>query len=226
MIVDLCSSANNTLNKWDELNKIANQIARIIETDNALKELQKELENFCEQFSVLTSRIEMETVQSIILDCSGILNDIQESKNNFESQLFWQVTKINNQNLKLNLIQTKLEAAWTKYANEKIDPLHELLTRVFKLQEIKNQKTSIEKLTETLASQANSAPKSEEELKQFDINLKEFEKRLSNLQGLTENIQNFLKEVIAERFTVADLTDEILEWCQIEERGNSFKVIF
>ncbi len=47
---------------------------------------------------------------------------------------------------------------------------------------------------------------------------------ITHVDGITPVIQGFLQRTHQGTFSIADLNDEILDWCRVNERGRSFRI--
>ena len=226
MIVDLCESTKQSLIEYQSFKEIKNQIETINEVNNAIVEILRVLNGFRTQFSAIAGNIDHDDKTDIENDCEQMANIFSLLKSDFEQGEYGQIRKIARQSEQLETIQKELDEAWETSAKERIDPIHNLLRHVHNLPEIQQQLEEITRLKYNLEEKITSPPKNKDELEMFENDYEQINNLLKNLQGLTESIQKFLQEVIAESFTLADLTDEIIEWRKPGDRGKTFKVKF
>lgn len=225
MIVDLADNTRKITNSWQKYKGLQAAQKDIQDTLIDLRTYETQLTLFQNNFKRISPRLSTLQVLEIQIICKDLLNSTKESRMDFE-QNKRQVQRIRNLTGRLNKAESNLNDYWSTYANDLIEPYHELLKLVFHLQEVKRQQKTIQTIKENLELHAKSTPNSDSDLAEFDQFLEDLDKSLSNLQGLSPIISDFLERVSRGTFTLIDLNDEILEWCQVDDRGKSFKVGF
>jgi hypothetical protein len=63
-----------------------------------------------------------------------------------------------------------------------------------------------------------------QQLAEFDARTAQLQTKLSELEGLSPAIIAFLKAVLDQKATIADLSDEVLAWCRQAGRDHSFRI--
>ena len=225
MIVDLANETIQVTNAWQKFNELQAVLTDIQDTHAALNSFQSQLTQFINNYNRISQRLSGSEVLDIQIFCKDLRNITKESEDDFNKNRR-QVAKIRNLGKNLNNAESNLNDYWSTYANELIEPYHELLELVFQLPEIQRQQKSIQAIKEKLEFYTISIPDTDSKLTEFNNLLHELDQSLSNLQGLSPIISDFLGRVSRGSFTLADISEEILEWCQEDDRGKSFKVSF
>lgn len=225
MIVQLALDTKKQLLEWQKFKRNQTALSDIKDTIERLKVLSEDLSVFEQQYHRIQLRLDEEHVVRIQKFCDELSSKTSNSYENFALKRR-QVLEVNNILEKLSELRQSLQAAWHIYAQQQISPRNELYELVKHLPEVYRQRIEIENILNELNRQKAIVPNSDSELLTFDSNLERIDSRLTKLSSLTPNIQLFLEQVSRGNFTLSDLTDEILDWCQRDDRGRAFKVTF
>jgi chromosome segregation ATPase len=225
MVVELALETKDQLLAWQEFKRNQTALSDIKDTRDSLRELSNNLELFEQQYERIKRRLDKEHVIGIQEFCDELSSNSIDSHDDFATKRR-QVLEINKISDKVSELHQSLRAAWHLYAQQQLRPRNDLYELVKHLPEVYRQRAHIEKVLTDLNRQKESVPSDDKELLSFDTNLERLDSGLDRLSGLSPSIQLFLDQVRKGNFTLADLTEEILDWCQQDDRGQAFRVTF
>lgn len=225
MIVELTQQTQAKLSAWKQHSQTKEVASHVKATQTTLTKLNQQLISFDQNYRRIAERIAPEHVLAAQNTISNILNELQELHREFAKQRH-QVTALGKIAESLKWLEKQVQQAWSIYADQQTRPHKELFELVQHLPEIKRQNHTINSHLRQLETHQQTWPSSDSKLADFDDHLDELSNLLANLSGLAPTIRAFLERVRDGKFTVADLDEEILAWCQQDNRGQAFKITF
>lgn len=225
MIVELANEACRQLDDLDALEiakKEANDIHATLKELANIKTIAIQLSELC---SLLSGRLPLRDIQSV--EIPKILKSIQGSHAKFShDRERRQVPTLRDIVSKLQALVVKIEGLWRKYAESLVNPHFELLDLVRYLPEVREQEAILNGLKNHLQHYAAILPRTEAELLDFDQKFDQLKSRLANLENLHPDVRSFLRKAYNHQATVADLTDEVIQWCRQGEHAKVFQISF
>lgn len=225
MIVELAQQTQTKLNTWKQHSQAKDVAGHVKATQTTLAKLNQQLISFDQNYRRVADRIAHEYVLAAQNEISNTLSVLQELHREFAKQRH-QVTSLGKIAESLKWLEKQVQQAWSVYADQQTKPHKELFELVQHLPEIKRQNHTINSHLRQLETHQQTWPSNDSELADFDDHLDELSNLLANLSGLAPTIRAFLEKVRDGKFTVADLDEEILAWCQQDNRGQAFKITF
>lgn len=196
-------------------------------TQEKLREVGSVIERFAKHYSLVAPCLAKAMVDAVPVDFGNRIADCRqrllESKASFAKSPY-QVTALSRVLADINKLDQELLLLWKRYVDRTIRPKRELYDLLAELEEIQKNKEFFEQSFTTLQESAEALPNSKSQLESFDSKLTRITVLLTSVDGITPVIQDFLTRVHTGTFTIADLNDEILAWCRVNDRGRSFRI--
>lgn len=225
MIVSLAESVCQQIKEIETLQRYKLIAADIHNTREALQSLKEQVLRLRTLLGLIQRRLiesELRIIQMGLEDCSSRL---LRSATQFEDQ--------QRQGQELQSIQrwieeqySILQQAWKRYARERVSKPIELHTLVYYLPEVVAQQDRYSTLRQKLEDYKEKAPTSARQLQEFDQSLEQFTSLLSGIEGLSEAVKTFLLRTVSGTATLADVTDEVLQWCRQGKHAQAFSIQF
>jgi hypothetical protein len=193
-------------------------------TRDELEQVAATLRQFTSLYQLIHGLLDSQDNAYVTDQVKQIDGDVESSHQEF-AQHRRQVRALQTTGQKIESLDQQTEASWRLYAEERLTPQLELLSLVRQLPEIRGQLNTIDSLTQRLERFKDTPPNNVKELKEFDQKLQSLTKRLASL-SLQPAIKDFLTKVLRDEATLADLSDEVLTWCQQGNRAKTFKITF
>jgi len=225
VIVTLSREVCQNLDKIDEMTKILQDTGAVKAT---LEEVSKVLEiayRLDALLSLLRQRLPDENSQHFAAMVDGLLQEVRISYKNFETE----PRQTRQLSLLYNKIQNlikEIEVQWRIYAQQQTEQPFELLKLVLHLPEVQSQYAVLTSLQTQLKHFFDYPPLTRTQLADFDRALQDLTQRLGNVEGLDTEIKMFLQKTLSHKATIADLTDNILQWCQQGNHADAFAIRF
>lgn len=223
MIVPLLTQAQAVLGTYTQFQQDRDQSNRYSETLIALRAVHSSVAAFAESYHHVAPRIRDYLPLVYNARISAVRNKLRESRVRFASTP-WQVAALKTIQNEITSLNSDLLAAWKTYATNQVKPKLELYDLLKELPEVQRNQATFTQILAELTRQAGVVPRNSRELMQFDSRLDRITTTLTEVQGITPVIQDFLRRSHLGTFTVADLNDEILSWCRVNDRGRSFNI--
>ena len=225
MIVSLAENVCQQIREIDTLQRNKLVAADIQNTYEALKSLKEQVIRLHTLLQLIQTRLidsELRLIQTGLEDCSARL---LRSATQFEDQ--------QRQGQELQSIQERIEEqysilqqAWKRYARAVVSKPIELHALVYYLPEVVAQQAHYGTLRQKLEDYKEKAPVSARQLQEFDQCLEQFTSLLGGIEGLSEAVKTFLLRTVSGKATLADVTDEVLQWCRLGDHAQAFSIQF
>lgn len=223
MILDLLKQAEGELAQFTQFNKDRGQFQQLEDTLAKLREVNQRSVTLRATYALLAPRVRSELAADFLDRVDAARFKLEESQSKFATAA-WQVNTLRGIQADLDRLHSELQSAWTVYAQRAIQPKQELFRLLKELPEVKRSEWVIHQTFEQLSALSQTPPQNERALQRFDHGLAQITTTLTHVEGITAVIQDFLQRTHQGTFTVADLNDEILDWCRMNERGRSFRI--
>jgi hypothetical protein len=198
---------------------------RDIEATHAeLKQVAAALHQFGSIYQLIHSLLDPQQTAYVTDQIARIDEDVESSRQAFAQQRR-QVKTLQSIKNQIDALDQRTKASWKLYAEEQLKPQVELLSLVRQLPEMRGQLNTIDSQTQRLEEFKDTPPNNVKELKEFEQKLQSLTERLASL-SLQPAIRNFLTKVLGDEATLADLSEEVLNWCQQGNRAKTFKITF
>lgn len=226
MILDLIEKTHIQLQAYIQAQAQKNQQEAIQNTCSEIIKLEKELDNFLKAYQLRKHFLSDDIIQSTKEDINNIKKLLQESETDFSEN------KNYKQSITLGAIQKSIETAknnirraWMIYVQQQIQPYQELARIADTLPQMKEKTGQIESLIQQLEGIAKKLP-NKNTWSEFESKKQQLAILLDNLHGLGEEKRKFLEMVRSMRASVADLTPDLLKWCNEQDISSSLVVRF
>jgi len=223
MIIERLAQAQGVLSTYTQFRQDHQQTKQLDSTLEVLKGLHQLAETFVERYRNIVPRLDGYLPLDFDDRILALQQKIVNSHNDFATSP-WQVNSVNAIQSDLKKLLDQMKSAWTIYATQTIQPKQELYGLLKELPEVRRSSLLVERMLRTLDDQTRILPTTAHDLERFDDQLNEVTLVLTNVEGITDVVSDFLFRVHQGTFTIADLSDEILAWCRINNRGASFKI--
>lgn len=225
MIVSLSQEVCQQVQEIDHLERLKNNLTAIQATFDALIQFKDTVVQLKGLVILLNGRLAEHTVQDVVSGMRRLVRDVQVSAEKLESQPR-QVKELTQSQRKAQGFIDDLKAHWKIYAEEYARETLELLRLVDHLPEVETKQTIYRVLTSHLQHYIEYTPLAPAQLVEFDESLQQLNQHLSNIEGLSADVKKFLENVLKDQATLADLTDEVLQWCRQGEHARTFVIGF
>jgi chromosome segregation ATPase len=225
MIVELSSQVGELLAEAGRLEQQQHEVKNIQATRDTLNEVQQKIHSLKMHYQIISPRMADQKIAYIQQQAATIASAIETSRSNFATQRR-QEKALKQTEKEVQKILQEIDAYWKHYSTEQIKPHTDMLELVRALPEIASQEATINELVAQLRKLSTASPASHNKITEFDNTLQQLKQRLATLQGLSPQIQDFLRKVQDGRATLHDLTDEVLSWCRQGEHASAFALSF
>jgi hypothetical protein len=171
------------------------------------------------------ARLLSDELQHFIFIVEEYIEEIKTSEQNFANNPR-QTQALNALLSRIQKLTKKIKEQWRLYAIAQTQQLFELLKLVLPLPEVQAQQHIFIDLQGKLTKFFDYPPDSVYALAEFDQALQELRELLSQIEGLSTGVRAFLQKTLDGQATLADLTDEVLQWCREGEHAKVFVVRF
>lgn len=225
MITNLVNNVQAQIIRRNELEKRQENKKDIAESYQKLVNISQLLRETIASFQLIKPRLTDNQVTEATGQIRAIHIKLKESHEKFTTQ-FRQIRELMAIEKSVQDLQSFLNQAWASYVLIQTRPHFDLLDLVENLPEVSIQGGIVTPVRQRLQAHSNKLPRRETHLTQFDADLQALQNSLANLSGLDLAVTEFLRRVQKGTASVADLTDEVLAWCQENERARVFKISF
>jgi hypothetical protein len=225
MIVELARSIQEKQFQKGQLDIAALARNDIEATRTALMRLQKAFVGLAQSYSLLRDRLPPTFAALLREQLSDIAKEVHKSSLNFEENSR-QVTALDKISDRIAKLASSIRDSWAAHATALMRPYTELLALVGSLPEIVAQEESLRLLLSRLTDLSAMLPQSASQIAAFDNDLHQLSAQLAELENLAPEVKSFLRKVVDGQATVADLSPEVLAWCQDHSHASTFTISF
>ncbi len=223
MIIALVEETCALIREVETRQKAKNELESVNETFRALTALNEsitQLQNMLQLLHTRLSLAEINTITDIGMRCMWQLNQSAEQ--------FLHQSRQKNQ---IQVIQTQFQKAldslkktWEIYVDRHTCDSLELYRLVAKLPGVSERKAAYDDVQNRLALAKKTLPTTQKHLDDFDRTVAQFKQMLQETGNLREEVKVFLGRIANGTASLADLTDEVLQWCRQDQRGKTFSI--
>lgn len=225
MIVSTSTSVMNLVKLKRQLEKSQEEINDIRDTIKGLGQVQTQTDELLKLYILVYEDISDGTQSKIKLGVKDSIDQLNNSLREFSS-VRRQTNTLNGIVRNLTRYKADTETSWKLAVEAMLQPYFELFNLVQQLPEFTTQNSELLLLKIKLAQYKTNIPKNTLEMRDFRQKFEKFKKLLSSVEGLTPKIQNFLAKVVNGTAVLADMDQEILDWCSQSGRNRVFLVKF
>lgn len=225
MIVSLVRETCELIREIDEREKAKNDAESVEETLGALTALSEKVIQLQTSIQLLAGRLPSSDIKSAIFIGERCASQVSRSAEQFVIQP--------RQKIELQATQSQiqkaldsLQTAWQSYAAECMREPFDLYRLVCSLPEVAAHKAAYDDLQRQLLTAKNTLPSSARQLQDFDRAIEQFKQLLREIEGLSEAVKAFLLKTLGGTAFLADVTDEVLQWCRQGQRAQTFSIQF
>src|SRR5579885_580225 len=213
MIVALVQETCQILQEIDTRENAKSIAESVQETLGALETLKERVHQLQGHVQVLRSRLPPSEVQAALEVSQQCAQQIRHHASRFAIQPR-QKNELQSVQNHIQRALAGLQKAWKSYAMERTHEPFELYVLVCHLPEVEAQQARYNELKHHLQVASEIMPSSEQQLQAFDQAIEQFTRMLGEIRGLNEAVKAFLLKTLGGTATLADVTDDVLQWCR------------
>lgn len=225
MIVSLSESIYRDLDRVDELTNILKNTGAVKDTLLGIVKVLELVQHFDALLSLLQQRLPSENTQRLVFRIDSVLQEVKASHKSFETELR-QTKQLSSLYTKVQNLVKDVEVLWKIYAQNQTEQPFELLKLVLHLPEMQTQYGTLTSLQTRLVYFFDNPPLTTTQLSDFDQIMQQLTQHLERIEGLDAEITRFLQKTLNKQATLADLTENILQWCQQGKHADAFAIRF
>jgi DNA repair ATPase RecN len=225
MLVAVSQDVRHKFQEIETLRLMRENAGAVTATFNELKKMQKVAQQIDTLLSLLHRRLPEQDMQGFIYATDTLLRALRASQQAF-GQTPNQEKALSNLSEKMQSLVKEIRNSWRIYAEQQTQQSFELLKLVKYLPEVQNEQAQLTELQNHLTAFFERVPTTPANLTEFDQSLQALKHHLSNVSGLSESVRQFLQKTLSGQATLADMTDEVLDWCRQGKRGSAFTIRF
>lgn len=225
MIISLSQEVCQQVQEIDRLERLKNNLSSLRATLDELIRLRESVLQLKALIILQNGRLPESVIQSTKSGMERLSRDVQASVDKLEDQPR-QAKELTQLQRRTQDLINNLKASWKLYAEECTRETLELHRLVSYLPEVEAQQTTYQTLIARLEHYQEYIPLTPSQLIEFDECLQQLNQYLSNIEGLSTAVKKFLEKVLKDQATLADFTDEVLQWCRQGEHAQAFVIGF
>jgi DNA repair ATPase RecN len=221
MIVRLSQEVCQQLQTIDDIETLKNNEESIKATLKALTKVKESVATLVTLLTLLRERLPAQDVYGL----DYLVRELKASRERFDTEP--RQTKALSSILEsIQKLVREVKSQWQTYAKERVHEPLELLKLVENLPEVKAQREAYDELKTRLGRYTREPPLTVDQLTDFDRSISILVQSLNNIDGLNSEVKIFLQKTLNGEATLADLTDEVLQWCRQRGHARIFAVKF
>jgi hypothetical protein len=224
MLVSLANQVRSRALTLDSLEKQSNEAVDLDATYRELVALRNSVNRVVSCYKLVKDLLPDEERVRLSTRFEQLGHAVRSSQHEFVIQPR-QVQPLRQVAESLRLIEADLLANWTAWVKRRVNPLMSTYALVRSLPEMHQHRTEITLLNTEFQSLSQSLP-SAEKMGAFNTKVQRYEQLLSGISGFSSQIQHFLGKVVAGTATIADMDDEVLDWCRQPGHSSAFRIAF
>jgi len=225
MIVSLVQESTELLREVHEREHARAEAQSVTDTLQALSALNEDVQQLHASLQLLGQRLptaERTAARQITERCMAQLG---RSGEHFLTQPR-QKSEIQAIHAQIQKALEGVHKAWQASARERMREPLDLYRLVSSLPEVAAHKATYDELLRQLQAAGTGVPTSAQHLLAFDQALARFTRQLQSIEGLNEGVKAFLLKTLAGTASLADLSDDVLQWCRQGRRAAAFSIQF
>ena len=223
MMIPLTTEVKTQIAAFKQLQSSATQVESIQATAAALEPVRSILARWISIFPALESVFDPAQCSDLHERAATLHRRLHESKDKFATDF--------NQHEALTRIQSEARALekataqyWSQYAVARFQAQRELARFARLLPHMQGAMQDINTAVADLQDMAERLPVHPTEIQSFHAKLAHLDTLLRDLRGMDEQQTSFLNRLSRGTATLADVSPDLLEWCQQEELAALLKI--
>lgn len=225
MIVAQANRTLQSLKRAEDLKKVQSKHEHLQATLDKLQRVDQALVDLISVHNTISDCLTGEMHSNYWQGFGGLLEALEQSRQQFESEPR-QVDSLRGVQQRIVRLRRLLDRAWYIAAHPQFEQYEKLANLVRSLPEVQDQLSDIDRLISLLRGHLNAAPSDLDARCQHDADMKRLAEHLESIEGLNDRIRRFLSRVAEGKATLADVNEDVLEWCKQERRSVSFAISF
>jgi DNA repair exonuclease SbcCD ATPase subunit len=225
MIVSTSIKVQELVKQKRLLEKSQEEINDIRETIKGLGQVQYQTDGLRNLYVIIYEDISEANRSKVKVSAKDSIDQLHNSLREF-SNVRRQTNTLFGITKNLTRLKADMEVSWKLAAEEMMHPYFDLFNLVQQLPEFSSQNTQLTELKYRLSQYKDAIPKNAQEMRDFKQRFERFKKALSSVEGLTPKIQEFLAKVANGTAVLANMDQEILDWCSQSNRSHVFQIRF
>jgi hypothetical protein len=211
--------------EYGHLQKMVSQADAIRTTAEELTILRRDLNAWSVSFTGLQPYLPYAEVEAILEKVAQLHRRLAASRREFET-IHDQARMLKQAAGLAETLQVLLKESWKAYAEPKVAPLNELSRIAGLLPAMENELPVIRAVVARLCTALKVVPKDAAGVDAFHKDVDLAADLLRDLRGLDPAARDFISKVQTGAATLADVTPEVLRWCQHERLSPLLTVRF
>jgi hypothetical protein len=225
MIVSLVQESCELMREVNEREQAKAEAQSVEDTRHTLSALGEDVRQLHASIQFLGLRLPPSERASVLRVAERCVSQLNHSAEQFLTQPR-QKSEIQAIHSQVRKALESVYKAWQSYARECIREPFDLYRLVCSLPEVAVHKATYDELQSQLQAASASMPSSAFQVQAFDRALAQFTQQLHEIEGLSEAVKVFLLKTLAGTASLADLSDEVLQWGRQGRRAQAFSIQF
>jgi hypothetical protein len=222
-IVESAAAACELIDIKEKLSKAKHEDDNIAATLSEMAGVREKSAQLVRAWDLLKERLPLADIS--VTKIPALLQEVQNTHAKFTNEhMTRQVKFLQEISTKLQALLEEISQRWGRYAHGLIQDHVNLWAIVQVLPEMREQQVVVHELRDTLIRYASVYPQTSAELGDFDAKLEQMKMSLSAIESVHPEVKAFLRKVHMREATIADLTNEVLNWCRQEDRATVFQI--
>jgi hypothetical protein len=223
MIVATARKATEHLTTINKLQKASEDTQNIEETLAALRDLKSATRDLMSLYDVLRTRLPQEYMQGLDVRLTTLAQRVRSSHQTFDMQRR-QAPQLRLIKSDVQSITQDLQNSWRALVSTVLNPAAEIIGIIRVIPDMREPSANLIKLHDQLRAMTLLPLRTPQQVAEFDARAGQLQTLLSELEGISPAVIAFLKTVLDQKATIADLSDEVLAWCRQAGRDRSFRI--
>ncbi|MEO9028099.1 MAG: hypothetical protein ABI413_04715 [Ktedonobacteraceae bacterium] len=225
MIVSLVQETRQLTQEIVVRENAKSMVESVQETLSILAILRGKASQLQTHLQILRARLPTMDVQTALDNCKYGNIQLRDSASRFSIQPR-QKNELQAVQKQIEKALSGLQKAWQSYASERTREPFELYILVGYLPEVAARQVVYDELKRKLTTASETVPSSWQQLQTFDQTIEQFTQMLGEIEGLNEAVKGFLLKTLSGTASLADVTDEVLQWCRQGQHARTFSIRF
>lgn len=222
-MLQLTTEVKAQIADFKRLQNSASQVDSIQTTATDLGPVQILLTHWTSVYPALEPCFDAEQCGDLREQAKALVRRLRESKEKFATE-FNQHTALARIHIAASTLEDKTEQYWTRYALAKLQAPRERARFAKLLPHMHAAMPAIEVAIADLERLATRAPSRPSDVEAFHTRLLQLDGMLRNMAGMDAQQTAFLTKLSNGTATLADMSPDLLEWCQREDLAPLLKL--
>ena len=212
MLTDVVKQTRDEIDQYVQLQTQIKQLEHIKNTKAELDTLRRRCTKIGVAFELLHPHLDDMQCVSVEGNIEAINTRLRASYSEFQKGNYEQARMLGQISVSVKSLDDNLGRSWLIYAQDQIRPYQELMRIAKTLPQMEQSISQIETLIAELSSATKNLP-TLQSWSNFHTKLKQVEKLLEDIQGLSQEKRDFLQSIREGKATLSNITPHLLEWC-------------